>query len=94
MSRHKTEIQYTDTDHRFGVLYDPRDPGVYVNFTVSRMLTHVTFRHNGAADRWSTQTWIGAARRLLGSTGGIVFGKSSNLMGGHSTLITVRRGAK
>lgn len=94
MSRHTTQIQFTDTAHRYGQLYRPSEPAVYVSFNVSRMNNRVTFKHNGSAAHWSQQAWIGAARRLLGSTDGIVFGKSSNLMGGQNTLITVYRGAK
>lgn len=94
MSHHTTEIRYTSSDHRYGVLYDPRDPAAYVSFTVSRMNGQVSFKHNGSAARWPHQRFTGAARRLLGSTNGINYAQIHDSIMNPIYYITVTRGAK
>lgn len=94
MSRHTTELRFTSSDHRYGKLYNPNEPAVYVEFTVSRMLNQVSFKHNGSANHWTHQTWIGAARRLLGSTAGIDYAWFPDAIMSRVYYVTVTRGAK
>lgn len=94
MTRHTTELRFTSSDHRHGVLYNPNEPAVYVEFTVSRMNNQVSFKHNGSANHWSTQAWIGAARRLMGSTAGITMDYFHDAIMNRVYYVTVKRGNK
>lgn len=89
-----TELRFTSSDHRHGVLYDPRDPAVYVSFSVSRMNNQVSFKHNGAANDWPHQRFTGAARRLMGSTAGIDYSWFNDALMNRVYYVTVRRGDK
>lgn len=95
MSKHATELVFTTIDHTHGNLVDPRNPARYITFNVSRMLDRVTFRGTGhEINMLNVNTYLGAARRLLGSTAGyeINFYHDSVMLPVYA--ITIKRGAK
>jgi len=94
MSNHATELRFTSSDHRHGVLYSPADPATYVSFTVSRMNNQVSFKHNGSALHWPRQRFTGAARRLLGSTNGIDHDVFKDSIMNDVHYMTIKRGDK
>lgn len=92
MSGHASEINYTDQYH--GTLYNKSNPAHHIQFTVNKMHTSVTFTGLGNMPYRRLAMYLGAARRILGSTEGYTVNTIKDSVGQNMYEITVRRGQK